>query len=385
MLQKALRGSLGYYAWLTFLLLIIFTVSFHYHEQSRYGLGLTGMGRSVSWGLYIGQWTFLAGIAASVVMVVLPCYVHNYRMLGRIAVLGQFLAVASTIMSMLFVMVDLGKPERALNMVLHPHPLSPFFWDMVFLTGFLVLNGVIGWAMLAAEARRVAPPRWLISLIYLSLPWAVCMHTITAFVFAGLPGRPFWLTALMAPRFLASACASGLAFLTIVCVQLKERSLFDPGEMAVQTLAKIIAYAMVAVIFFFLCELFTVYYSQVPDTMYHYAYMFWGLEGHAELTPLMRCAVVLAVVAAILFISPRTRSNLTTLQIGCAAAFGSLWMEKGLVVVVTGFVPSTLEFVVQYLPTVPELSISLGVWALGLIVLTVLFKVALEVWREHDA
>lgn len=385
MLQKALRGSLGYYVWLAFLLLVIGTVSFHYHEQSRYGLGLTGMGRSVSWGLYIGQWTFLAGVAASVVMVLLPCYVHNYRVFGRVSVLGQFLAVASTIMSMLFVMVDLGKPERAFNMVAHPHPLSPFFWDMIFLSGFLLLNVVIGWAMLAAEARRVAPPLWLKSLVYLSLPWAVCMHSITAFVYAGLPGRPFWLTALLAPRFLASACASGMALLTILCIQLRKRSLFEPGEEAVQTLAQIVAYAMIASIFFFLCELFTVYYSQVPDTMYHYVYMFWGLEGHAELTPLMRCATVLAVVAAILLINPRTRNNPKMLQIGCAAAFCSLWIEKGLGVVVVGFVPSTLEFVTQYLPTVPEISISLGVWAMGLIVLTVLYKVALEVWRDHDA
>ena len=385
MLQKALRGSPGYYAWLSFLVLVVCAVSIHYHEQTRYGLGLTGMGRSVSWGLYIGQWTFLAGVAASVVMVLLPCYAHNYRVFGRISILGQLLAVASALMSMLFVMVDLGKPERAFNVIFHPHPLSLFFWDMIFLSGFLLINGVIAWSMLTADAKRVAPAPWLMVLVYISLPWAVCMHTVTAFVYAGLPGRSFWLTALLAPRFLASAFASGLALLTLLCMYLRKHALFQAGEEAIQTLAKIVAYAMVASIFFFLCEVFTVYYSQVPDTMSHYRYMFWGLGGHAELTPLSWCSVILAVAAALILAHPNTRRDPKTLQVGCAAAFGALWIEKGLGVVVVGFVPSPLEFATQYLPTVPEISITLGVWAVGLIILTVLSKVALEVWRDHDA
>ena len=382
MLEKALIGSKKYWALLSLLGGIIVIGFFCYLKQLSYGLGITGMGRDVSWGLYIAQFTFLVGVAASAVMVVLPYYLHHYKIFGRITILGEFLAVASVTMCLTFIIIDLGRPDRAFNVLLYPTTNSILFWDMIVLNGYLVLNIVIGWTVLAAERADVPPPKWVKPFIYLSIPWAVSIHTVTAFIYAGLPGRGFWLTAIMAPRFLASAFASGPALLILLGFIVRKFSRFDPGKEAFQTLAKIVTYAMIISIFFILMELFTTFYSQIPEHMHHFQYLFVGLHGHTKLVPWMWTFVILAVGATFLLINPSTRKNEKTLALACVAVFSSLWIEKGLGLVVTGFIPSPLEAITEYTPTTPEVLITLGIWAIGFSILTVLYKIAVSIKEE---
>ncbi len=382
MFEKALTGSRRYWGWIALLLAIVGVGSIFYLRQLSYGLGITGMSRDVSWGLYIAQFTFLVGVAASAVMVVLPYYLHNYKAFGRITILGEFLAVASVMMCLTFIIVDLGQPGRAFNVLLYPSPNSILFWDMVVLNGYLLLNIVIGWTVLASERKSVPPPAWVKPLIYISIPWAISIHTVTAFIYCGLPGRGFWLTAIMAPRFLASAFASGPALLIIICLIIRSFTKFDPGREQIQTLAKIVTYAMVTSVFFVLLELFTVFYSQIPEHMHHFQYLFFGLEGHRTLVPWMWTSTILAFVALLLLINPSTRRREGILTLACVAVFVSLWIEKGLGLVVTGFIPSPLGRVFEYSPTGPEVSITLGIWAMGFLILTILYKIAISVKEE---
>lgn len=384
MLEKALSGGRRYWAWMAFLVILIGVGFSFYLRQLDYGLGITGMSRNVTWALYIAQLTFLVGVAASAVMVVLPYYLHNYKGFGRITILGEFLAVSAVLMCLTFIIVDLGQPARAFNVLLYPSPSSILFWDMIVLNGYLLLNVLIGWTVLSAERKSVPPPVWVKPLIYISIPWAIIIHTVTAFIYAGLPGRSFWLTALMAPRFLASAFASGPALLILLCFILRKFTRFDAGKEAVQTLAKIITYALVISVFFVFMEIFTVFYSQIPEHMQHFKYLFVGLEGHQGLVPWMWAAVFLAGAALVLLINPQTRKNETLLGIACTAVFISLWIEKGLGLVVTGFIPSPLEKITEYSPTKPEVLITLGVWAMGLFILTILYKVVLSVREEME-
>jgi molybdopterin-containing oxidoreductase family membrane subunit len=382
MLEKSLAGSKKYWGLLTFFGVFIVIGALCYLKQLSYGLGITGMSRDVSWGLYIAQFTFLVGVAASAVMVVLPYYLHNYKVFGKITILGEFLAVACVTMCVTFVTIDLGQPGRLANLVLHPTPNSVLFWDIIVLNGYLLLNIFIGWTVLAAERESVPPPKWIKPVIYLSIPWAVSIHTVTAFIYAGLPGRGFWLTAIMAPRFLASAFASGPALLILLGFIVRKFTKFDPGKEAFQALAKIVTYAMLISVFFVLMEIFTAFYSKIPEHMHHFEYLFVGLHGHAKLVPWMWASVILAVIAIVLLINPGTRKNEGTLGIACVAAFFSLWIEKGLGLVVTGFIPSPLETVTEYTPTGPEILITLGIWALGFSILTVLYKIAISVKEE---
>jgi Ni/Fe-hydrogenase subunit HybB-like protein len=385
MLEKALTGSKRYWTWITLLLVLIGAGSGCYLYQLSEGLGITGMGRDISWGLYIGQLTFLVGVAASAVMVVLPYYLHDYKAFGKITVLGEFLAVSAVLMCGLFVLVDLGSPARMFYLILYPTPKSILFWDMVVLNGYLILNIVIAWTVLAAERKSVPPPAWVKPLIYVSIPWAISIHTVTAFLYAGLPGRHLWLTAILAVRFLGSAFAAGPALLIILCLIVRKLTKFDPGREAIQNLARIVTYALIVSIFFVLLEFFTAFYSQVPGHMHGLQYLFFGLEGHGNLVPWMRVSAILAIAAALFLIIPSTRRNENILALSCVAVFISLWIEKGITLVIAGFIPSPLEKITEYSPTVPELLITVGVWAIGFLILTVLYKVAVAVKEEVAA
>ena len=384
MIDKALNGGPRYWGWIFFLLVVIGVGFGFYLWQFTYGLGITGLSRDVSWGFYIAQLTFLVGVAASAVMVVLPYYLHHYKAFGRITILGEFLAVPAVLMCMLFVFVDLGQPTRVLHVLLYPTPNSVMFWDVLVLSGYLLLNILIGWTMLTAESKGVAPPQWIKPFIYLSIPWAISIHTVTAFLYAGLPGREYWLTAVMAPRFLASAFASGPALLILLALAVKHFTRFDPGKEALGKLAQIVTYAMIVNIFLVLMEFFTGFYSQLPGHMRGLQYLFFGLEGHASMVPFMWLAAALGIGAVIALLFPSVRADEGKLGAAAVAIFIATWIDKGLGLMVGGFTPSPLGRITEYVPTLPELGISLGVYGIGFLVLTILYKIAVGVKEAED-
>jgi len=382
MLENAFRGGKRYWILLGVWGLLILLGLYFYSQQLKEGLTITGMSRDVTWGLYISQFTFLVGVAASAVMVVLPYYLHDYKAFGKMVILGECLAVSAVLMCALFIFVDLGQPMRGLNVLLYPTPNSVMFWDMISVGGYLLINLVIGAVTLDAERKGAPPPKWVKPLIYLSIPWAVSIHTVTAFLYSGLEARPYWMTAILAPRFLASAFASGPALLILLALILRSTTKFDAGKEAIQKLATIVTYAMAINLFFVLVELFTGLYSNMPHHVEHFEYLFFGLQGHAALAPWMWVSALLSVGCVVLLLIPgvrRQENYLAMLSVGVIAA---IWIEKGMAMVVTGFIPSPLGKITEYTPTPPEIAITIGVYAVGFLVLTVLYKIVLNV-RER--
>ncbi|MCB2148724.1 MAG: polysulfide reductase NrfD [Deltaproteobacteria bacterium] len=382
MLELAVKGNKWYWGWVVVLLGVIGAGFGLYLMQLKFGLGITGMSRDVSWGFYIANFTYLVGVAAGGVMVVLPYYLHDYKAYGKITILGEFLAIASIVMCLLFILVDLGQPMRALNVLLYPTPNSVLFYDAIVLNGYLFLNLVIGWNVLEAERNGVHYQGWLKPLIYISIPWAVSIHTVTAYLYCGLPGRHFWLTAVLAPRFLASAFAAGPALLILLCLFIRRFTNFDPGRQQIQALAKTVAYAICINVFFFLCEVFVAFYSQIPGHTTHLKYLFVGLHGHGALVPWMWASMILMAAGIVLTVTPATRKNETSLMIACIVIIMGTWIDKGLGMISGGFVPNPLHEVNEYVPTMPEIGITLGVYAMGALVLTVLYKMAVGVKEE---
>lgn len=381
MLEYALKGNKKYWGWLLFLALVIATGFYFYLRQLEYGLGTTGMSRNISWGLYIAQFTFIVGVAASAVMVVLPYYLHDYKAFGKITILGEFLAIASVIMCILFVFVDLGQPFRLANIFLYPTFHSLMFWDVLALSGYLILNVIITHVSLSAEYKSTAPPRWIRPVIILSIPWAISIHTVTAFLLSGLAGRPFWLTAILAPRFLASAFSAGPALLLLFAFIIKRLTKFDPGDEAIKKLSLIITYAMCVNVFFILMEFFTTIYSGIPEHISHLQYLYVGLDGKTRLVPWMWTSGIFSIGSLILLIIPGLRRNHKILLIACVLVFLSIWIDKGLGLIITGFIPTPFGKVVQYWPTVSEALISLAIWAVGIFLITIFYKMTLSVRR----
>jgi len=390
MIEKAFKGNRMYWTWVGSLLVIIAAGGICYVRQYLFGLGLTGMGRDLSWGLYISQFTFLVGIAAGGLMLVLPYYIHDYKAFGKLTILGEFLAIAAIVMCGMFIMVDLGQPLRWLNVFLHPTPGSMLFWDATVLLGYLTLNVICGWVILTAEKKQVKPPKWIYFFVYLSIPFAVSIHTVTAMLYCGLPGRHFWLSAITAPRFLASAFAAGPALIVMACLIMKKVARFDAGSQAISKLVTIIIYATLINAFFVLLEFFVAYYSNIPSHKHALEYLFFGIKhnGHiySNLVPLMWSSAVLCFggVSLLAILKIRDRSTDVTIGIGCGMIFIALWLDKGIGFVLGGLATNPFNEIVEYYPTSNEIAITLGIWASGCLLVTMLYKIALCVQREIE-
>ncbi len=383
MIEKVLKGRVSFYVWLAFLGGLITLGALVYLLQLFVGLKVTNLSRDVSWGFYIAQFTYLVGVAASAVMLVLPAYFHHYKKFKKMIILGEFMAIGSVVMCMLFIVVDMGQPQRVLNVMLHPTPNSVMFWDMMVLSGYLVLNVIIGWVTLEAERHQVDPPKWIKPVIYLSVFWAFSIHTVTAFLYAGIPGRHYWLTAIMAARFLSSAFCSGPAILLLLAFVLKRVAGFDAGKEAVQTLTKIIAYAMGINVFFFLLEVFTAFYSGVPGHQHPLVALFAGHDGHSLwVNSWMWTAAVLGILSLLLMAFPSTRDNEKLLPYTLIILVIATWIDKGLGLLIGGFTPNAFDTITVYSPSIAELTIGLGIYSVGALVISLLWKIALEVKKE---
>jgi molybdopterin-containing oxidoreductase family membrane subunit len=382
MFEKALVGSRKYWIWICILLAIVLLGFLAYLRQATVGLAVTGLNHDVVWGLYIAQFIFCVGLGASAVVVVLPYYLHDWKAFGKTTMMGEILGMCSVIMAMLFILASMGQPQRVLNVLLYPHPNSLIFWDILVLNGYVLLNAVITVTLLGAKHEGVPPPKWIKPVIMLSIPWAISIHVVTAFLFSGLAGRSFWLTPILAPRFLVSAFSSGPALLIILILTLRRLGVFDAGLEAVKKLALIVTYCMLINVFFVLMEVFTIFYSQIPGHTEHFEYLFFGLDGNYQLVPWIWLSVLFSLVALTLLLVPRWRTDTRLLTWACVLVFVSLWLDKGFALLIGGFVPSPLGAIARYTPTLNEWTVVAGIWATGAFMITVLYKIMLSVREE---
>jgi Ni/Fe-hydrogenase subunit HybB-like protein len=377
------RGSTAYYLWCLFLLAIIFAGFQYYLIQHDRGLVTTHLTDQVSWGLYIANFTYLVGMAAAAVLLVIPAYIYEFKPIKEIVVLGELFSASSIIMAILFVMVDLGRLDRFWHMLpivgSMNFPRSLLAWDVLVLNGYLFLNLLIPVYLLVKFYYR-KEPNWtfILPFILASIPWAVGIHTVTAFLYNGLAARPFWNASILAPRFLASALCSGPAIMIIIFQVIRKVSAIKVENRALFKIAELIAYAMFINLFLLAAELFKEYYSHTTHIA-SFEYLFEGLHGHDLLVPWIWSAMGMNVTAFFIFLIPSTRKRLSTLNLGCALIIIGVWIEKGPGFVIPGFVPDPLGEIFNYIPNLLELMVSFGIWATGLLIFTLLMKVAIPI------
>ena len=377
------KGSNAYYAW-CFLLLVVMTAGFiSYLEQHDIGLFATNMNDQVSWGLYIANFTYLVGMAAAAVLLVIPAYIYQFKPIKEIVVLGELFAASSIVMAILFVMVDLGRLDRFWHMLpmigKMNFPDSLLAWDVLALNGYLFLNILIPVYLLVKFYYRKEPNwKFILPFILISIPWAVGIHTVTAFLYNGLPARPFWNASILAPRFLASAFCSGPAIIIIIFQIIRKVSAIKIEDSALFKIAELIAYAMFLNLFLLSSELYKEYYSNSVHIA-SFKYLFGGLHGHNLLVPWIWSAMAMNVIAFFIFLIPTLRKRMATLNLACLFVIVGVWIEKGPGFVVPGFVPDPLGEIHEYLPNLLELMVSFGIWAVGLLMFTLLMKVAIPI------
>jgi Ni/Fe-hydrogenase subunit HybB-like protein len=382
-IRQVLRGPAAYWSWLAFLLLLIVSGVGAYLGQVRDGLIVTAMRDQVSWGFYIGNFTFLVGVAAAAVVLVVPAYVYDWGPIREIVIFGELLAISAIMMCLLFVLVDIGRPERFWHL-LPPagrlnFPDSILAWDVLVLNIYFLINFVVVTHIVyMAFTGRHYEKRVVVPLVLLSIPTAVGIHTVTAFLYNGLAARPYWNSSILAPQFLASAFCSGPAILLFVLQLLRRFTRFEIKDDAIWKIAELMAYAMFLNLFLHGAEAFKEYYSNTEHLLYT-RYWFQGLGEHRTLVPFAWTAVTLNVTAFLLFIVPAARRNWITLNIGCVATYAGCYIDKGMGLIIPGLTPDTLGEIYQYYPSLTELRVAAGVFAIGFLVFTLMLKVAVPI------
>lgn len=384
-LGVATDGNKYYYTWMLFLTAVALVGANAWAQQVAYGLGTTGMTDHVSWGLYIANFTFGVGLAAGAVMMVIPAYLYHDHDMHDVVLIGELLAIAAIIACLGFVTVDLGRPDRFWHLIpgigRFNWPISMLTWDVIVLNGYLLLNlHICGYILYNRFIGRTPNPRWYVPFVMLSIVWAVSIHTVTAFLYCGLGGRSFWNSALLAPRFLASAFVSGPAFIIIVLWLVRVLAGFSMSDRPQRLLINILRVTTVLNLFMVLSEVFTAFYSGG-----HHAgaatYLFFGSHGHTGLVPWIWTAIALNSGACVLFLWPKMMARQGVVIAACALTFTGVWIEKGMGLIIPGFIPSTLHEMVEYQPSLNEWKVSWGVWALAAMFYTVGLKAALPVLK----
>lgn len=376
-------GSWRFYAWMAVLSAIALVGLNAWAHQVVGGMAATNMTDHVSWGLYIGNFTFGVGLAAGAVMMVIPAYLYDDHEMHDVVIVGEILAIAAIVVCLAFVIADLGRPDRFWHMIpglgRFNWPVSMLTWDVVVLSGYLLLNlHITGYLVYTRFLGKKPAARWYVPFVFLSIAWAISIHSVTAFLYSGLGGRPFWNTALLAPRFLVTAFVTGPAFVILLLEVIRRRTSFAVPSGPIRTLTAVMRVTVVINLFMLGSELFTAFYTGGSHAT-AVRYLFFGSHGHNALVPWIWTAVILNLGSLGMLYLHKVRSDARWLHAACVAAFAGIWIEKGMGLIVPGFVPSTLHEMVEYLPSITEWKVSAGIWALGLMVLTVALKIALPV------
>jgi Ni/Fe-hydrogenase subunit HybB-like protein len=383
MARCALVGGRTYYLWLGFLLLFVAMggISWMHHLQD--GLVVTNMTDHVSWGIGIANFVYFVGVAAGAAVLVVPAYAFVRTDIKEVVILGELLAVCAVITCLLFIATDLGHPERMWHLMpplgILNLPYSLLSWDVVVFNGYLALNLHIPGYLLYKQYQG-KKPAWIayMPFVYVSMVWAIAIHTVTAFLLSGLGSRHFWNTPILAPRFLISAGASAPALLIFVFEILRNTTRLEVKQSVFEYFKYVLRVMMPINLFLLGCEVFGEFYTgSLHSVSAHYLY--FGLHGHNMLTQWIWTAIVFNVTATTIFLIPRLRNDRRWLYAGCGLTIVGIWIEKGMGLIFPGFIPNPLGEVIEYSPNAGELFLNLGVVAVGALLFTLMAKVTIAI------
>ncbi|MBW1634826.1 MAG: polysulfide reductase NrfD [Deltaproteobacteria bacterium] len=383
-----LRGSVGFQIFRILLFIGMGVGIYAYSFQARYGLSMTGMTDIVSWGFYISNFTFLVGVAAAAVMLILPAYLFHDPDFHRVVLIGEGVAVGALVMCLSFIMVDLGGPLQAWHLIpgigLFNFPSSILAWDVLVLNGYLLLNALVpAYILYSHYMGRQPDERKYRPFVFLSIFWAFSIHMVTAFLYQGLPARPFWNNPLMGPRFLASAFAAGPALITLILAIIDSTTSFKINRKIFNKLRLIIVISAIINLLMLFSEIFKEFYFPTHHSI-SAIYLFFGIDGHNSLVPWIWTSVTVNLIATLVLAFNPGKNNPKVLLPACAFLFVAVWMEKGIGLIVPGLIPSPLGEIVDYLPTWVELGVTLGILCLGITVVTWLIRTALIIEQRYD-
>jgi len=382
-----LSGGIVYQIYLCCLAALVMLGVYAYSVQMSLGLAATNMSDIVSWGFYIGNFTFLVGVAAAAVMLILPAYIFKDRDLHQVVIIGEGVANGALVMCLLFIMADTGGPAKLWHLIpgigIFNWPSSLLTWDIIVLNGYLALNMLVPAYILFCQYNDREPDeKKYRPFVFLSIFWAFSIHLVTAFLYQGLPARAFWNNPLMGPRFLASAFAAGPALITLVLLIIRGATTYKIEDQTINKLRVIIVVSAIINLIMLFSEIFKEFYLPTHHSL-PAIYLYFGLKGHNALVPWIWTGIGMNLIGTLTLIWNPGKNNAKVLMPACILLFVGIWIEKGMGLIVPGMVPSPLGEIIDYAPSWVEISVALGILAIGIFVVTALIRPALIIDQRY--
>lgn len=368
-----------FYAWVTTLVVLIGVAVYAYSLQSRNGLIVTGLQDTFPWGLYIQNFMYFVGLSAGGLVTYASIHLFGAKKFEPIARIAVVQAGVCNLLAVLFIIPDIGRPLLAYQFVTSPNPGSILFWDATILNVYLVLCIIDLWVMITGKGGH----KLEFKMTLISFPAAIGVHTITAWILAFAKTRELWHTALLAPLFLSSAMSSGIALLILFALVVRRLTKMKFSDDMFFTLAKLLGTVVCVDLFFMFVEIMTTFWpaSNVPGDSMRLGLLLSGPYAKLFIPQL----TIFGIVPFLMLMVPRTRRKISTMATACVLIVIGIFIKRFMLLAM-GFGLSVIgPFENSYVPTLTEVAITLGIWALGILIVTLAVKLLpLEVPHEDQ-
>ena len=386
--------------WLGFLGVVIAMGAAAWLYQMSQGLRVTGLRNTVMWGQYILFFMFFVGLSAGGLIVASAGRLFGVRIFKPITRLAVLEATVAVILAGTFIIPDLGRPERVLNILLYPNLTSPMVWDITIVFVYTGLSATYVWLYARADLARQGSflalrtgtserairrdERLKSALAWIALPAAILLHSITAWIFGLQISRSYWYSAIMAPLFVASALVSGLALVILLALILRRFGRLRFGNDLVAFLGGLLAAFIAVEAFFVGAEMLTAFYPGAPSESAPISRLLTG-----PYAPLFWFEVLVGLGVPFLFLVVRRgRSSPAIVAVASVIAVVGIFVHRlnlilnGLSYIPLGLPPGASIGLPQpagvdsfatsywYIPTAIEWMVVFGVLAIGALLFT---------------
>lgn len=367
---------------------IVGWAAYQYHFQFSEGLGVTGLNKPVFWGLYIANFIFWVGLSAGGIAVSALVHLMDKKDMKPVAIMAEIMAASFLVIAAMFIIMDLGRPTYMYKLFQHPHFSSPLLWDVTVINSYLFLclallyfsarqqilrriGHVWAWkpvVFLATLGRtRLSPEsletdhRLLTALAIVSIPAAVALHSVTAWILGLVKGQPGWNTPILAPLFIASALVSGFAAVTLGVIVGRKLFKFPVSEAVVHMLGRYLVVAILVLMYLLFSEFLTVGYSGTLSHLEVFDEVLWG-----RFSGIFWFDAIVGILVPLLLLTLPWNKSVFTVGVASLLVVVGVFAERTYLLLPALMRPNSLTGAVSsYTPTSLEWSLMAGAWSVG--------------------
>jgi molybdopterin-containing oxidoreductase family membrane subunit len=400
--------------WIRFLIILILLGAFAYGHQLIKGLGVTAMRDYSAWGLYISNFVFWVAVSliGSLISSILKLLNQNWS--TPITRISELIAVGAITMAAASIVIDMGRPDRVLNIPLHGRLQSPIIWDFFIVNTYLVISLILLYLPLIPDIailrdRMTEAPKWqrkvnnmlslgwqgteqqwkllkraILVMIILILPVAFSIHTVTSWLFAATL-RSGWHSTIFGPYFVSGAFVAGAAAVVIAMYVFRKRQNLQDylTDKHFNKMNLLLILTMLLYAYFNINEYLVSGYTWQRLDGQHLQELLLGHEA-----PIFWLTQILGLVLPIILLLFRPmRKPLPSMIIAIFVLIGA-WIKRFIIVIPTQFHP---QFPIQnvpdsfthYIPTYTEIVVTLATLAGAILIVTLLVRLfpVVPVWE----